>query len=919
MLALIYLGLAIALGNLLCWRFYRFVSAPHRWAAATLVGILLSTWFTYLAGLAFAHTAEPLLWADLLFFVVAPGAIFWLSRKSPKVQIVEPRAPGRAVCDWITLGALFIVVCVLLIGTLYVNKQGRIRVSGMEATDFAPQSALAQSFALGHNFPPECPYYAGQFYHHDFLFYFQAGNLEFLGLNLAWSVDVLSVLGLTSMLALVMALGELLFNSRVVGRVGAALFFFPGSLAFVPLLKSQSSGTPVVFVNQRHLAGAMGVLLLVLIFLADHYRQRLPQAQANSQTANSETEEAQQDAGLFRHPWTARKVLVSASAFIFSGVLLGALPLWSSPVFTAAAAMLLFLVILFPYRLQVLLVGVLGMMVGLPQLFFLRSGGIASQQSLFHGGGILNNPTVAKVIAYVGSMVGTKWPVIIVALILASWVQWRFFLALCSLFLLTVYTGLSIKTLAGHNFLNIWLIVANLFAAYGLWRLWKLKKSPIMGTVTATALTATMVAGGVIDLFPIRNSSYVEVNYEKDDLVTWLRKNTKPNDVFLTDRFLNHPVLLAGRKIFLGPNNSPAGNDLSKREPIYRQMFESKNPRRVHELLKEHHIDYVAFDDGVRNGQLIKDPNEYLYIRYFGKVYDDKENRYRKLAIYKIPDSVPPNIANIDLSEPPVTCFEGGHGTGKGQFNNPHGLALDTAGNIFVADTDNGRIEKFSPNGIFITSIGSVDPNGIAIDRAGNIYVAEIGSKHRVQKLGPDGTFIATWAPGLYGPRKIAIGPDDSIYVVDSGGNRIVKFSPDGQVLASWGSGGRGDGQFIGLSSVAVDPINNKVYIADPINSRIQVFDSDGKFLAKWSVPEWGQTLGYEDLAIDSQRGRLYASSAHMNSILVFDLEGNGIGTLTPVPPDKLEGPSALALAKDKLFVLNTASARVSVIDLQNR
>jgi hypothetical protein len=73
MLALIYLGLAIALGDLLCRRFYRFVSIPHRWAAATLVGILVSTWFTYLAGLAFGHTAEPLLLGNLLFFVVALG------------------------------------------------------------------------------------------------------------------------------------------------------------------------------------------------------------------------------------------------------------------------------------------------------------------------------------------------------------------------------------------------------------------------------------------------------------------------------------------------------------------------------------------------------------------------------------------------------------------------------------------------------------------------------------------------------------------------------------------------------------------------------------------------------------------------------------------------------------------------------
>jgi len=132
----------------------------------------------------------------------------------------------------------------------------------------------------------------------------------------------------------------------------------------------------------------------------------------------------------------------------------------------------------------------------------------------------------------------------------------------------------------------------------------------------------------------------------------------------------------------------------------------------------------------------------------------------------------------------PVTAFEGGHGKGKGQFENPHGIAVDSAGNIFVADTGNGRIQKFSPNGTFVASIATTDPNGIAIDRAGNIYVTEIGSKHRVQKLGPDGTFVAEWA-GLYGPRGIAIGPDDSIYVVDQGNTRIVRFSPGGQVLRS--------------------------------------------------------------------------------------------------------------------------------------
>jgi hypothetical protein len=53
-----------------------------------------------------------------------------------------------------------------------------------------------------------------------------------------------------------------------------------------------------------------------------------------------------------------------------------------------------------------------------------------------------------------------------------------------------------------------------------------------------------------------------------------------------------------------------------------------------------------------------------------------------------------------------------------------------------------------------------------------------------------------------------------------------------------------------------------------------------------------------------------------MNIILVFDLQGNRIGTLALTPPDKLEEPSGLALAKDKLLVLNAASARVSIIPL---
>ncbi len=283
----------------------------------------------------------------------------------------------------------------------------------------------------------------------------------------------------------------------------------------------------------------------------------------------------------------------------------------------------------------------------------------------------------------------------------------------------------------------------------------------------------------------------------------------------------------------------------------------------------------------------------------------------------------PPQLRS--LPEGVANMFEGGRGNGKGEFDSPTGIAVDTSGNILVADTNNGRIEKFSPTGAFITTFGAKGtgygqlsaPNGIAVDRKGNIYVAD-ASKHCVQKLASDGTLIAEWKgpdPSFYGPRKIAIGPDDSVFIVDQGRARIVKLTPDGQVLATWGTKGNGAGQFDDHTSVAVDLKANKVYVADPRNQRIQIFDSNGKFLTQWSVPEWGPPYGFEDLAIDTARNRLYASSTHMDSLLVFDLNGTRIGTVMPKPPDKLEGPSALALANRKLYMLNMGN-RVSEIDL---
>jgi len=632
--------------------------------------------------------------------------------------------------------------------------------------------------------------------------------------------------------------------------------------------------------------------------------------------------EPSQETRITREPFVA-----TLPPFIFSGVLLGLLPMFNSAVFLTAAAVLGLLFILFPLRLQMLALAITAGLIALPQMLYLSTGsGRAQMPKLLHWGYTIDHPTVANVTKYLGFTFGFKWLLIALALVLAGSLQRRFFLAALSLIAVAFSFQFTIEVLANQKFLHIWVIIANLFVAFALWRLWRfsLGGTTLPGKFVAAVLFLLVTAGGIIDFFPIHNTGWSEVTYRNDALIDWLKKNTSPRDIFLTDRFVNHPILMAGRRVFYGwPYYSwGAGYDATKRDRLYISLFESRDPWKVYHLLKENGIKYIGYDNAIRQANFIRRPNQELYATYFQKVYD--ADKYNGLVIYKVPDTPPPELSA--LPEAVSNMFEGGRGSGKGEFDSPTGIAVDGNGNFLVADTNNGRIEKFAPTGTFLDILGTKGsgqgqlgaPNGIDIDSTGNIYVADAGN-HRVQKLAADGKLIAEWKgpdAGFYGPRRVAIGANDSVYVLDQGRTRVVKLSPDGRVLTVWGSKGIGDGQFDDPASVAVDPTANKVYVADPRNKRIQVFDSDGKFLTKWMVPEWGGPYGFEDLAIDPNNGRLYASSANMNSVLIFDLNGNRTGALTPKPPDQLQGPCGLALAGRKLYVVNKGGNNVSVIDL---
>jgi len=256
--------------------------------------------------------------------------------------------------------------------------------------------------------------------------------------------------------------------------------------------------------------------------------------------------------------------------------------------------------------------------------------------SLLHWGYTLEPPSLFLIIKYLGWTFGVKWILLGVAIVFATGMQRRLLLAITSLVVVVFMFQLSMDIFNNHKLLNIWATLVNVYAAYALWQIARIK---IAGIVLAVMLAIATVFGGVVDLFPLHNDPMLAVPYKNDRLSQWLLTNTKPSDVFLTHQVLTHPILFTGRRIYLGYTLFAwtAGYNVPDREALYRQMFQEQDRGELTRLLRENHIAYVVIDDGVRRNESLPDLNESVFREYFPVVFEDTARVYDNLVIFKVP------------------------------------------------------------------------------------------------------------------------------------------------------------------------------------------------------------------------------------------------------------------------------------------
>ena len=223
----------------------------------------------------------------------------------------------------------------------------------------------------------------------------------------------------------------------------------------------------------------------------------------------------------------------------------------------------------------------------------------------------------------------------------------------------------------------------------------------------------------------------------------------------------------------------------------------------------------------------------------------------------------------------------GSPGSGDGQFNNPEGVTTDSLGNVYVADSNNQRIEKFDSNGNYLLQWTNPDFSyvyALATDSSNNVYVSDYGDcspASNIKVFDSNGNFLRQFGSQGNGDGQFACGTsgitidsNNDIYVYDWMDYRIEKFDQSGDYLTQFGSFGSGDGQFEFSSGLTHDSLNN-VFATDIFNYRIQKFDSNGNYLSQFANGLYAALTSY-GIAADSY-DHIYVGSRSDNGMYVFD------------------------------------------------
>ncbi len=264
-------------------------------------------------------------------------------------------------------------------------------------------------------------------------------------------------------------------------------------------------------------------------------------------------------------------------------------------------------------------------------------------------------------------------------------------------------------------------------------------------------------------------------------------------------------------------------------------------------------------------------------------------------------------------------------------LSQPQAIAIDPEGYVYIVDTGNSRIVKFNYKGEYVFALGGFGweteqfdrPRDISARTGLEVFIADFNNErierydkklNYISSFYSEETFLSNFQFGF--PSGIDVSSQGELFICDNENNRVLKLNTLGEPAVSFGDFNWGDGQLEHPAKVEISP-DNLVYVSDQSANHIVVFDYFGNYVSKF-----GSGLLNNPDGLTWSQNRLFVADSGNNRLAVFDKkhrliyawgdEGSKIGAF--------KNPMDVAVFNERIYVLDSGNDRVQVFELiENR
>lgn len=584
-----------------------------------LIGVGVGIPLTYFFSSFYSDfTKEPMIWgvASVTIICLIFG-IFRLKCKVKKLTVKKQDAAGN-ISDCIFLLFSFVFSMWLMGKTFRGGPDGQIFVGSNTIFDFGLLTGLIRSMSWGANIPLNSPFFSGMPFFYHFSFQFWAALWEYLGIPLVWAINIPSILSFTALLIVVYSIPQIIGNQgKLVAWIGVLLTITHSTLTFWFFILQKGISVHILqdlwylpaypfagpfdgstisiymtlnnFVNQRHLAFsiAFGLFLFVLYWQASSFNRL-----------------------------TLKKVS-------FLGCCSGVLFLWNMPVcFLTACIIICAISFTKQWKNLVFFLACFFAVIILTCIQFIPVWGELSvivgrmATGTFGSSASLGEPDWTP-ISYLWENMGILPLVVFVGYICIPKKAKLFYVPFILIWILECFVAGIGKRGFDQKFFSYIIIPINVVAAMGIGFFWK--KGGVLRFISLLAFFVVTVSG-IVDLMALKNEfAFPFISEQTRDVVSWIRRETPKNAVFVSYSDIIDPVVLAGRKNYFGFYGNIGWTDrIETVRRIYGGDTDTAIQKRISYILvpkkKEHDFPYTVDDVYFREHRMVVYEDEIFYI-----------------------------------------------------------------------------------------------------------------------------------------------------------------------------------------------------------------------------------------------------------------------------------------------------------------